>query len=279
MQLGSVAYHLPRLRHELGSRLRLGARDYRVRGYIPNHLATTFEHESHMLGPLRRAMSLRPGVVVDVGINTGQTLLKILSIDPERPYLGFEPQIACCFFVDQFLRDNKIDNARIVCLALSDQNRLLPIYSSGQLDEMASLVKSSTERYRASTTACFVPARIGDEVLAEMAVDDPAIVKVDVEGAELNVFRGLAGIIARARPICFFEVLPNFSGAERTMIDPQLAARNRDAAAQLLALFGDGGYTVLQIDRQGEERQVAAFDLDTPAAFIGSDYVAYPKGR
>jgi FkbM family methyltransferase len=198
MQLSSVAYHLPRLRRELGSRLKLGARDYRIRGYIPNHLATTFEHESHMLGPLRRAMSTRPGMVVDVGVNTGQTLLKILSIDPERPYLGFEPQIACCFFVDQFLGDNKIGNARIVCLALGDENRLLPIYTSGQLDEMASLVKSSTERYRATSTAYFIPARIGDEVLAEMAVDDPAIVKVDVEGAELRVFRGLAGIIARA---------------------------------------------------------------------------------
>jgi FkbM family methyltransferase len=193
--------------------------------------------------------------------------------------LGFEPQIACCFFVDQFLGDNKIGNARIVCLALGDENRLLPIYTSGQLDEMASLVKSSTERYRATSTAYFIPARIGDEVLAEMAVDDPAIVKVDVEGAELRVFRGLAGIIARARPICFFEVLPNFSGTRRTMIDPQVAAHNRDAAGQLLALFRDAGYTVFQIDCQGEERQVAVFDLDTPAAFIGSDYVAYPNGR
>jgi FkbM family methyltransferase len=279
MQLSSVAYHLPRLRRELGSRLKLGARDYRIRGYIPNHLATTFEHESHMLGPLRRAMSTRPGMVVDVGVNTGQTLLKILSIDPERPYLGFEPQIACCFFVDQFLGDNKIGNARIVCLALGDENRLLPIYTSGQLDEMASLVKSSTERYRAPSAAYFVPARIGDEVLAEMAVDNPAIVKVDVEGAELNVFRGLARILTRARPICFFEVLPNFSGTKQTTIDPQLAARNRDAAAQLLALFRDAGYTVGQIDCQGDERKIVAFDLDTPAAFIGSDYVAYPSGQ
>ena len=40
----------------------------------------------------------REGAFVDVGINVGQTMVKVLGIDRERRYIGFDPQVGpCCF--------------------------------------------------------------------------------------------------------------------------------------------------------------------------------------
>ncbi|MDB5578001.1 MAG: hypothetical protein JWR80_3177 [Bradyrhizobium sp.] len=277
MRLSSLRFHLARLRRETGQRLLLGSESYRVRGYVPNRLTTSFKHEPHLLEPLARALQERPGTVIDIGVNTGQTLLKILSLDPKRPYVGFEPQIGCCYFVDQFLRDNDIKNARLVCLALSDKNRILPIYSRGPFDEMASLDVSSTNRYTHEIAEGFAPARIGDEAIDEMGIVDTAIIKIDVEGAEFSVLSGLTRTFSEKRPICFFEVLPNFTGDARAAINEKAALNNRAAAADIMAYFDNMNYGVRQIDGTGVERSIVKFDLDTPTSYIGSDYVAYPR--
>jgi len=70
----------------------------------------------------------------------GQNLAKILSIDKDRPYLGFEPQLSCCFNADQFIKANDLVNARVLPIALSDGNRLMSFFSNGETDECASLI-------------------------------------------------------------------------------------------------------------------------------------------
>ena len=272
-----VRFHWPRIRHALGKPLRLGGRRFRVRGYLSNNFAISLTHEPHLLEPFRRAMAARPGAVIDVGVNTGQTLLKLLAIDPTRRYVGFEPQVGCCFFVDQFLRDNDLRTHRIICLALGNQNGLLPFYSSGPVDVLASLVPRSTQRYDSEFIAQFVPVRIGDDVLDELGLDEPGIIKVDVEGAEAEVFEGLRGTIARAKPICFFEVLPNYVvGVEQTVIAAEAAAANREASAELMRYFKGLGYQIRQIAADGSEHAIDAFDLDNVGTYRGCDYVAYP---
>jgi len=276
MGLGNIRHHWPRLRYQLGKRLDIHGTQFKVRGYVANRLTTHFQHEKHLLAPLGRAMQFRAGPVVDVGVNTGQTLLKMLAIDPTRSYTGFEPQIGCCFFVDQFLRDNNLRASRVLCLALGDENHMLPLYSHSQFDEMASLAASSTGRYHQEFVQNFVAVRIGDEVFEEIGLTAPGVVKVDVEGAEIQVFKGLRQTITRSKPVCIFEVLPNFAGHERTPIDASVAAANRATAEELFALFGSLGYEIRQIGTDGGETRIERFDLDSPATYVGSDYVAYP---
>jgi FkbM family methyltransferase len=272
-----AAFHWPRIRHALGKPLRLGERQFRVRGYLSNNFAIGLTHEPHLLEAFRRAMAARSGAVIDVGVNTGQTLLKLLAIDPSRRYVGFEPQVGCCFFVDQFLRDNKLRTHRIICLALGSENGLLPFYASSPVDVFGSLVPRSTQRYDSEFIAQFVPVRIGDEVLEELGLDAPGIIKVDVEGAETQVFEGLRGTIGRARPICFFEVLPNHLGTEGTTIDADTATANREASKQLMRYFTDFAYQIRQIAADGSEHVIDSFELDDVSNYRGCDYVAYPN--
>ena len=266
----SLTHHVPRVRHQLGELMKIGERGYRVRGYLANRQATTLGHEPHLIRVLARAMAAQTGPVLDVGANTGQTLLKALSIDASRTYFGFEPQVGCCFCIGQFLADNQLDHARIVPVALSDRNGMIELHSAGGFDEMASA------HPRPGTSSTFVAARIGDEVLAELGIPRPAVIKIDVEGAELQVLAGLRGTLARARPVLFFEVLPNFRGADRVPLHAPEATRNRARAAQILALLTGLGYGIQQIGADGTCRTITAFDLDDREGFAGRDFVAWP---
>ena len=128
----------------------------------------------------------------------------------------------------------------------------------------------------AGATKHFVQTRIGDEVLAEAACAEPGIIKIDVEGAEMAVLRGLTGRLETARPILFFEMLPNFVGFDRRMLrETERTARNA-APVALLEFLTARGYEVRQIGNDGVEHRIERFDLDSPDAYVGSDYVAYP---
>jgi len=279
MDYRSAKTHLGRLQHQAGKPLRLGPRAYRLRGYFGNRMARDFAHEPHLLAVLKRRLDRHPGTFVDVGTNVGQTLVKVLALDPTRRYVGFEPQIACCFFIDQFVRDNQLANVSIVATALSNENRVCVLYSNNAYDEMASLVGVADTTGANRSVTALVPVRVGDEVLAELEVTDASVIKVDVEGAELKVFEGLSRTLQEQRPSAIFEVLPNFHGHERTRLDEAASERNRAAAGELLRFFREAGYQVSQVHADGSEHVIEAFDLDNRDRFLGSDYVAEPVIR
>ena len=266
-----ISQHLPRLRHQLGRKLQLGNRAYRVRGYIGNRQAVGLAHEAHLIPVIRTALAKREGTFVDVGVNTGQTLLKVLSIDPQRGYLGFEPQVACCACLGQFLHDNDLGHFRILPIALSDRDGFEWLQARDGYDEMASTSTKSFER------AIPVPVRTGDSVLGELGVNAPAVIKIDVEGSELDVLRGLEATLAQARPVVIFEVLPNFTGPDRTPIAHAQAEQNSLRAALIWDLFFELGYRVSQISGTGECSEINAFDLDDREEFVGRDFVAWPE--
>lgn len=272
MQLAGMLHHLPRVRHQLGKPLRLGERDYRVRGYHANRQSVTLDHEPHLLEPLRHALTVRAGPFIDVGVNTGQTLLKLLTLDPGRAYFGFEPQVGCCHSLQQFAADNALETVSVLPIALSDRDGVLPLYARDAADPMAGL------RVRAGAQAFPAPARRGDGILTELGVTAPGIIKVDVEGGELEVLRGLSETLSRSGPILFFEVLPNFTGEDRLMLPDTVRERNHRRAADLMSFLIALGYRVSQIDDTSLEHPISRFDLDDRVGFRGADFVAYPPG-
>jgi FkbM family methyltransferase len=277
MNLQTFLIHFQRVRHQLGEPLSLRSKKYRLRGYCANRLAANEHHEPHMTPIFELALRGRTGAFLDVGTNVGQTFTKVLAMDPGRRYIGFDPQLACCFFLDRFIRDNNLQNASVMPIALSEENKILALYSSGDYDEMASIdsVIDSMGGKRSKVT--YVAARVGDEVLEEMGITDVAAIKVDVEGAELQVFKGFKRTLQTSKPVLVFEVLPNFHGHERHMLSPELCRTHNDRAAALYAFLSSIGYQINQITDAGTYSPIERFDLDTPSRFIGSDYIAFSR--
>ena len=105
--------HMRRVVRQFGYRTAVGSHRLWVRGYISNIIDVSGNDEPNVLRVIERLLQ-RPGVFVDVGANLGQTLGKVLHADRARAYIGFEPQLAACHFVDRFIRDNDLRNAKVL---------------------------------------------------------------------------------------------------------------------------------------------------------------------
>lgn len=56
-----------------------------------------FIDELWMIPLIEKLLSIKKGTFIDIGVNIGQTLIKLKSIDPEINYIGFEPNPMCVF--------------------------------------------------------------------------------------------------------------------------------------------------------------------------------------
>lgn len=265
--------HMTRFVRQLGWRTAVGDHRFWVRGYISNIVDISSTDEPNVLRVIERLLS-RPGVFLDVGANLGQTLGKVLEIDRGRAYLGFEPQIAACFYLNRFIRDNGLRSANVLPIGLSSESGFRKLYSVGDADCMASLERS--DRHLDET---IILTRRGDEVVQELGISQIAAIKIDVEGAELEVLRGLRETLSMLHPPVIFEVLPNFEGPDRLPIVKVVARKRNDEAEKLYAFWKELGFRIYQIDERGDEIAIDRFELDDPVSFIGTNFLSRPSGQ
>jgi hypothetical protein len=89
----------------------------RIRGLKIYHAKTKNIDELWMGQILGVLLKQNNGAFLDVGVNIGQTLCQVKSIDFQREYFGFEPNPACNMFVEELVRINKFPCVKIFRLA------------------------------------------------------------------------------------------------------------------------------------------------------------------
>jgi len=262
--------HAKHARDQIVGSVRIGSRKYRIRGYLPSHLSAPTEWEPHVAFTIAKILRKRTGVFIDVGANVGQTLFTVLGVDPDCSYLGFEPQIACCHYLQQFIADNQLmPRVHIFPFALSSENGFFPFFSNRPYDDCGTLL-SDVHQLRNKQLVC---ARKGDEVLAELGVSKISAIKIDVEGAEFSVLAGLQRTLQKIRPPVIFEVLPNYRGGIKR--DELVCVRKRAEADNIYQLLSSIGYALFQIDERSRTLiPIEQFNLDGKGTIPGRDYIA-----
>ena len=268
VRIKNLLDHLDRLSRHLGRQAKIGEREFKLAGYFSNILDLQTGNEPEVSAAIQRFLR-KPGTFIDVGANLGQTLGKVLAIDPTRSYLGFEPQIAACHYLDRFIKDNSLSNAQVLPIGLSESEGLQTFWACGEADTMATLVASNGNQSRS-----VIMTRRGDAVLSELNVSEISVIKIDVEGAELSVMRGFERTLSTIAPPLIFEVLPNYVGHNRQALAAEIASKNRSEAFKLHDFLRNLGYKIFQLDQDGTEFEVKTFDLDNPEDFRGTNYVA-----
>jgi FkbM family methyltransferase len=279
--LQKIRYHYPRIVRQLGRRLRFGRLSYSLSGYHADRFACDTNDEPHLLRVLEKVLEAKAGAFLDVGANCGQTLVKVLAVDPLRSYFGFEPQISCCFYIEQFMLKNAISTATIVPVALSDVNSMRRLFWESPSDLTASFLgQEGKSGQPLGKKASWVLARRGDDLVRELGIEVIAAIKIDIEGAELEVLSGLKETITAQRPFVIFEVLRNYHWDE-LIPDPSVRRNRQDRADAIYRLLAELGYELFAIDRWGAEHAINGFDLDArPDKKImndGRDYIARPN--
>lgn len=217
---------------------------------------------------LERLLPLRPGAVVDVGVNLGQTLVKCLLLDPGRRYIGFEPNPECVGVAESIIRLNHATDATIVPCGLHERFALLTLFGQHSMDSAASLVEGfrRATHYTMSRHVCVAP---GDAALRQLAPGPIAVIKIDVEGAELEVVAGLRETIEAHRPFVLCEILPIKD--EATDRGQMRRERTDRVVGTLQAL----GYQLYRVHHVGSLEPLER--VNTHASLALSDYLFVPR--
>jgi FkbM family methyltransferase len=148
---------------------------------------------------------LQPGdVFVDVGGNIGYYTLMAASIvrRPGKVYC-FEPSLASFQRIQKNVSINGFDNITLSRLALSNSKGEASLYLSSN-DNSGTSGLSKASNYsgideRIDTTTM-------DEFIKTYAIDRVDVVKIDIEGHELEALEGMSDLIDRFKPLFMIEI-------------------------------------------------------------------------
>lgn len=160
-------------------------------------------YERGVLAFLRDAAALAgpDAVFFDVGANVGQHSL-FLAPRVARVH-AFEPWDQARIRLERNLAVNNVANVVLHPFGLGDASGEHPFF----IPASANLGTGSfVPDVNANATGARLPVRRGDEVVAALAIDRVDVIKIDTEGFEVKVLAGLAGTLARDRPVVVFEL-------------------------------------------------------------------------
>ncbi len=151
----------------------------------------------------------KQGCVIDVGVNVGVYLVKLKVLRDDIEYIGFEPNAVCNYYTNELIRMNKFKKASVLPVALSNELSVKTLYASKLGDKTASLVVETTNEDASLEYSSDIVTVEGDAFIEMLGVKEIAVIKVDVEGAELFVLNGLVKTIDKFRPFFYIEVWAN----------------------------------------------------------------------
>jgi len=176
----------------------------------------------------------RKGTFIDVGVNLGQTLAKVKAIDPNRQYIGFEPNPNCFLYLHFFIAENNWSNLRIFPFALGSTPDIVNIIfnSSSPIDSSASVIEGLRDPAKISSQSPITVMPV-ELALGQFEPDSKfAIIKIDTEGSELEVIESLKLLLTIHNPILLIEFLPIYNQSnvfrlQRTRFAENLLRRHK----------------------------------------------------
>jgi FkbM family methyltransferase len=155
--------------------------------------------DRHAMKLLIAAILAPDGQAIDVGAHSGAVLREIVRVAPAGKHLAFEP------LPDhyEYLR-REFPQVDVRNVALADRSGSASFVHVEAAPEYSGLRERTYPGYEDSPrrTLTVTTERLDDALPEEF---EPALIKIDVEGAELLVMRGAVETLRRHRPVVIFE--------------------------------------------------------------------------
>jgi FkbM family methyltransferase len=180
-------------------------------------IGNVYMSEPWMISLLKK-LKLKDGQFIDVGVNIGQTMLKLKSVNKEIEYIGFEPNPTCVFYSNELIQINQFKKTTIIPTGISNINGILKLdfYSTGLTDPSASIIANFRPNQKVAFSK-YIPVNTIDNLSQSISIHNVEAIKIDVEGAELEVIESLRNLISENQPVILIEILPvyNIENKER----------------------------------------------------------------
>ena len=182
-------------------------------------------------------LSTSAKIIFDVGANTGLYSLISKSLNPQAEVIALEPFAA---IYEKLATNNLINGFNIQCLQLaaSDSDGSAAMFNSGSSHSYSATFHNEIFEASEDETVGVRTIRI-DTFLRDRIEPNIDLMKIDVEGHEPAVLRGMGGVLETYKPAILIEILTDNVG---------------DQVSQLIEGLG---YTMCYLDESaGEIRRV-----------------------
>ncbi|HIP21001.1 MAG TPA: FkbM family methyltransferase [Sulfurimonas sp.] len=223
--------------------------------------------EVWMIDILERLSLKEDNVFIDVGVNIGQTLIKLKTVYPSIEYIGFEPNVSCVNYTESLIEKNRWTNIHLIPSGIAENVGLgiLEHYADDITDSSASII----EDYRKGSV---VYKRDIVTLLNVSSVEDTwkdkkvLAIKIDVEGAELGVLKSFRNILKEDKPYLLVEILPVYSSDNSQRLDNQL---------EIEKILKELEYNIYRIHKNVENRLESLEFIETIGIHNNLDWCDY----
>lgn len=232
-----------------------------------------FMSEPWMIDVLRIVLPLGNKGFIDVGVNVGQTLLKLRSVSSETEYIGFEPNPMCVNYTDKLIKENHLKNTSLVPVGISDRSQIgvLNFFHSSSTDSSASMIAEFRPEEKIERKE-YIPLFDLKNITEAIKLDSFSVLKIDVEGAELEVLNSFSALLKVHQPIILIEILPAYKQDNTFRVERQ---------SKIQSILADAGYTIFRVIK---ENDILLDIQEIPKIGIHSDlnkceYVMVPNSK
>lgn len=185
-----VVFTSPRYGHKFYSRITRKVNNFLVHDMYASMVA----HEDDIVEQFSPKIG---DIVIDVGAAFGfYTIMASKRVGQGGRVVAIEPQPDNFEMLNRNIKLNKLANIITLNYAVSSKKTMLKLFDSySTIQERAGQNLQSYIEVSADTL---------DNLLRQVAIDEVNWVKVDVEGAELEVLKGAVGVLSRSRDIALF---------------------------------------------------------------------------
>ncbi len=166
--------------------------------------------------------------VIDVGTNVGETLLNFAKINRDGRNIGFEPVPHLYEKARVNIGLNDFANIELVNKGLSSRKESLTFNEVAENNSGGTFLT----RENNSDAVRSVQAVRLDEFAEQSGLKDIALIKIDVEGFEMEVLKGAENVLERSNPILFVE------------IDDRYLARQQSSSTEIFDFLAARGYKI-----------------------------------
>lgn len=159
-----------------------------------------YEHKT--IAEAKKVLLKQQGVFVDVGANIGRVSIAIAKALPQTKVIAIEPEPQTFAALTHNVFLNNLKNLKALECACTGKNTELTLYTGGILGH----AQSRTSKEKGMRPVKVIGRRL-DDVLKEKKIpfNKVVLVKIDVEGAEADVLKGMQKLLKQGSATIIFE--------------------------------------------------------------------------